>query len=65
MGTTKVTIPNSSEGTSDLVAIPRKEYQEFLQMKAETEDALEKIKRGEEEYKQGKTRVVKSLDELM
>lgn len=62
---TTVTIPSDSPKGQELIAIPRKEYQEFLQMKAETEDALEKIERGNEAYKKGKTQAVKSLDEMM
>lgn len=61
MKTAHVTIPEASQGKPDLVAIPRQEYEEFLQMKTETADALQKIKRGNEDYKRGKTQAVKSL----
>lgn len=65
MSAATVTIPDAFQKSSDLVAIPRRDYQEFLQMRAEMEDALKKIERGNKEYKQGKTRTVQSLDELM
>lgn len=65
MNNPNVTIPKEFQNTRDLVAIPRQDYQEFLQIKAETEDALRKVREGEKAHKQGKTRLISSVAELM
>lgn len=62
---TTVTIPHDSQQNQDLVAIPRKEYNQFLQMKAEIDDALEKIEEGNKELKQRKIKPISSVRELM
>lgn len=48
----------------DLVVLRRHDYEQLLKNFIEAKDALSKIRRGEKELKQGKTRVVQSLAEL-
>jgi hypothetical protein len=59
-----LTIPKTVTGGSDLVVLPRREYERLRASLAEVQDALGKIRRGEHEYRAGKTRRVKSLAEL-
>jgi hypothetical protein len=48
----------------DLVVVRRHDYEQLLKNFFEAKDALAKIRRGEKELKQGKTRVVQSLAQL-
>lgn len=59
-----LTIPRKVTGGSDLVILPRREYEKLRASLAEVQDALGKIRRGEQEYRQGKTRPVDSLVDL-
>lgn len=47
-----------------MIVIRRKEYEDMLRHLAEIKDAFAKIRKGEKELREGKTRVVKSLSEL-
>lgn len=59
-----LTIPKKVTGGSDLVILPRREYEKLRTSLAEVQDALGKIRRGEREYRLGKTRKITSLAEL-
>ena len=60
----KVTIPKRITDGEELIVIRRQEYEYMVKHLAEVKDALVKIKRGENELRGGRTRVVKSLNEL-
>jgi hypothetical protein len=60
----KVTIPKCITSGEDLIVIRRQEYEDMLRHLAEIKDAFAKIRKGEKELREGKTRVVKSLNEL-
>ncbi|MBI3323913.1 MAG: hypothetical protein HYZ92_01355 [Candidatus Omnitrophica bacterium] len=62
--TMPVTIPKRLTHGTELVVVSRKEYERLLRHLAETQDALGKIRRGEQEYRAGKTRVIRSLADL-
>lgn len=59
-----ISIPNGLTQGEDLVVIRRSEYKALHQQIGEFKDALGKIKRGEKELRNGKTKVVCSLAEL-
>lgn len=59
-----ITIPKAVTQGADLVVLRRKEYERLQHHVSELEDALIKIRRGEKEYRSGKTRVIKSLSDL-
>lgn len=59
-----IEIPRELTKKGDLMVVPKKEYQAFLKLKDEIEDALKKIMRGEKELKEGKTKVVSSPKDL-
>ncbi len=59
-----ITIPKAMTQGTDLVVLSRKEYERLQHHVSELEDALTKIRRGEKEYRKGKTRVIKSLSTL-
>lgn len=63
MGRT-LTIPKRMTHGEELVVVRRREYEQLHKHLAEVRDALAKIKQGEKELRQGKTRVIKSLAEL-
>lgn len=48
----------------ELIVVRRREYEQLQKHLLEIKDALVKIRRGEKELKEGKTRVVSSLAEL-
>jgi PHD/YefM family antitoxin component YafN of YafNO toxin-antitoxin module len=48
----------------ELVVIPRQEYESMQRRLAEVKDALVKIRKGEKEFKNGQTRIARSLSEL-
>lgn len=58
------TIPKRVTRGAELVVVPRKEYERLQRHLAEMQDALAKIRRGEQEHRTGKTRVIQSLAEL-
>lgn len=60
----KVTIPKRITDGEELIVIRRQEYEHMVKHLAEVKDALVKIKKGEKEFREGRTRVVKSLNEL-
>lgn len=59
-----ITIPKQVTRGAELLVIPVKEYERLRQQIGELEDALRKIRRGEREFRNGKTRVIRSLAEL-
>jgi len=60
----KVTIPKRISDGEELIVIRRQEYEQMVKHLAEVKDALVKIKKGEKELRESRTRVVKSLNEL-
>ena len=48
----------------DLIVVARQDYEQLQQRLAELHDAIAKIRRGDQEYRSGKTRVISSLAEL-
>ena len=60
----KVTIPKRITDGEELIVIRRQEYEQMVKHLAEVKDALVKIKKGEKEFREGRTRVVKSLNAL-
>ncbi len=48
----------------DLVVIRKSEYESMRRQIGEFKEAIGKIKRGEKEFKNGKTEIVRSLSEL-
>jgi len=61
---TTSTIPKNITHGDELVVVRRKEYEDLRRQFLELRDALAKIRLGESELKNGKTRIVKSLSEL-
>ena len=59
-----LTIPKNLTQGTDLVVVPKQAYEELQQYVVELKDALQKIQNGEKEYREGKTRIIKSLSEL-
>ncbi|HHT9126640.1 MAG TPA: hypothetical protein ACFYD6_12625 [Candidatus Brocadiia bacterium] len=60
----KITIPKRITDGKELIVIRRQEYEQLLRHLAEVKDALTKIRKGEKELKEGRTRVIESLAEL-
>lgn len=63
MGPT-LTIPKSITHGEELLVVRRREYEQLQKHLTEVKDALFKIRQGEKELREGKTRVIKSLAEL-
>lgn len=63
MGPT-LTIPKRMTHGEELLVVRRWEYEQLQKHLVEIRDALAKIRQGEKELKEGKTRVIKSLSEL-
>ena len=61
---TAFTIPRQLTHGDELVVLSRDEYEHLRRHLAELEDTLGKIRRGEQEYRAGKTVVVRALSEL-
>lgn len=61
---TTITIPKQVTGGADLVVLTKEAYDKLQRQLLEVEDALKKIKRGEQEYKNGQTKETASLSEL-
>lgn len=59
-----LTIPKRITHGDDLIIIRRQEYEQLQKHLSEIKDALSKIRQGEKELKDGKTRIIKSLSEL-
>lgn len=60
----KLTIPKRLTRGEELIVVRRKEFEQLQKRLIELKDALAKIRRGEKELKEGKTRVIRSLSEL-
>ena len=58
MGCT-LTIPKRLTHGDELVVVRRQEYEQMQKHLAEVKDALAKIRQGEKELKEGKTRTIK------
>lgn len=63
MGPT-LTIPKRMTHGEELLVVRRREYEQLQKHLTEVKDALFKIRQGEKELREGKTRVIKSLAEL-
>lgn len=63
MGVT-LTIPKRITRGDELIVVRRHEYEQLQKHLAEVKDALVKIRRGEKDLKEGKTKVIKSLADL-
>lgn len=61
---TMLTIPKKITRGDELIVIRRQEYEQLQKHLAEVKDALVKIRKGEKELKEGKTRMIKSLSDL-
>ena len=59
-----VNIPRGLTHGEDLIVMRRSDYNDLQRQIEEFKDAFEKIKRGEKELKEGKTKIVNSLAEL-
>ena len=59
-----LTIPKKVTKGEDLVVVRRYDYELLLKNFIEAKHALAKIRQGEKELKNGKTRIVGSLTEL-
>lgn len=59
-----VNIPKGLTHGEDLIVMRRIDYDNMQRQIEEFKDALGKIKRGEKELQNGKTRIVNSLSEL-
>ena len=59
-----VNIPRKLTHGDDLVVIRKADYDALYKQVEEFKDVISKIKRGEKEFKNGKTRLVNSLSEL-
>jgi PHD/YefM family antitoxin component YafN of YafNO toxin-antitoxin module len=60
----ELTIPKQFTHGEELVIIRRQDYEQLKKHLAEVKDALLKIRRGEKELKEGKTRIIESLFEI-
>ncbi len=60
-----IAIPRKLTHGNELIVVDRREYESLKVHLAEVKDALQKIRRGEDEFKRGKTlATVRSLSEL-
>ena len=59
-----LTIPRRITHGEELLVVRREEYEQLQKHLVEVKDALAKIRHGEKELQQGKTRVIKSLAEV-
>lgn len=59
-----LTIPKKITRGEELIVVRRHEYEQLQKHLAELKDVLLKIRRGEKELREGKTRVIKSLADL-
>lgn len=60
-----ITIPKGLTQGAELIVVSRQEYVGLKKRLAELQDALAKIRQGEEELASGRTQVVDSLTELL
>ena len=59
-----LTIPKRITHGEELMIVSRRDYERLQKHLVEVKDAMAKIRQGEKELKEGKTRVIKSLAEL-
>ena len=59
-----INIPRGLTHGDDLVVMRRVDYEALQRQVEEFRDAIEKIRRGEKELRNGKTKIVHSLAEL-
>ena len=59
-----VAVPRRLTQGVELVIVRRDDYERLQQHLVEVEDALGKSRRGEQEFRAGKTRMIRSLSEL-
>ena len=59
-----INIPKNLTHGEDLIVIRKSEYEALRRRFKELTDAFNKIKRGEKELKNGKTKIVNSLAEI-
>ena len=59
-----INIPHGLTHGDDLVVLRKTDYDALQRQIVEFKDALGKIKRGEKEYRNGKTKMVNSLADL-
>ena len=59
-----ISIPHGLTHGDDLVVLRKTDYDALQRKITEFKDALGKIKRGEKEYRNGRTRMVSSLEDL-
>ena len=59
-----VNIPSGLSHGEDLVVIRKADYEALQQRIEEFKDALAKIKRGEKDFKNGKTKIINSLADV-
>ncbi|HHT9105405.1 MAG TPA: hypothetical protein ACFYD7_05985 [Candidatus Wujingus californicus] len=60
----KFTIPKRITEGEELIVLRRQEYEQLLKRLTEVKNALTKIRKGERELREGRTRVIKSLADL-
>ena len=58
------TIPRRLTQGTELIVMRRTEYEQLQQHLVEARDALAKIRRGDQAYRAGQTRVIRSLADL-
>ncbi len=56
-------IPKSFTHGDELIVMPRREFERMQKHLIEVKDALAKIRKGEREFRNGQTRVIRSLSE--
>ena len=59
-----ISIPRNFIHGDELMVVRRKDYEKMQKHLSEVRDALDKIRRGDKEYREGKTITVKSLSDL-
>lgn len=59
-----INIPHGLTQGDDLVVLRKTDYDALQRQIEEFKDAIGKIKRGEKEFKNGKTKIVNSLEDL-
>lgn len=60
MNTQIATIPKKISGGEELVVVRKSDFTAYQEWQSEVHDALEKVRRGRDEYKRGKTALAHS-----
>ena len=55
-----ITLPKKVTKGRELIVVPKKDFEDFKKWKAGVRTAIEKVRRGRNEYKSGKTIVASS-----